>query len=130
VNQKNIIILSVSLLLVSVISVYALESNTEYFISSESILLVFKVDSSNKVILADGIIMINDVSYDFDITQVKVWRITDNGDHGRIFGKTIQGDYYYMIYDIDGEKVTLFSKLWHDGTKTRILEDATIDKLF
>lgn len=128
--KKNIIILSISLLSALVIPVYALESNTEYYINSESMFLILEVDSSNNVIFVEGAIIMDDEYHEFDTTQVKVLRITDDGDHGRIFGKTIQGDYYYMIYNIDGENTTLFSILWNDGTKTRIIENAIADKLF
>lgn len=114
----------------SVSQIYALESNTEYFIDSENMFLIVSVDSSNKVTFVDGGISVNDEWHEFDESQIKIWRTTEDGDSGRIFGRTTQGNLYYVIYDIENGKADLLSKLWHDGIKTRIVEQATVEKLF
>jgi len=116
--------------LIGVSEVNALESNLEYFIDSENMFFIVAVDSSNKVTFVNGGMAVNDEWHEFDENQIKVWRTTDEGDKGRIFGRTTQGDLYYAIYDIENGKATVYSKLWHDGIKTRIVEDATVEKLF
>jgi len=114
----------------SMVFSFALESDTDYVINSDSVFLILEVDSSNNVNFTDGGITINDTYNELDMNQVKVLRVTENGDHGRIFGKTIQGDNYYIVYDIDGNNATIYSKIWQDNTNTRLIENANIDKLF
>ncbi len=109
---------------------FALESNTAYFIDSESMYIILIIDPNNKVTVNDVGITVDGKFYELDETQLKVWRATENGDKGRIFGKTLQGDYYYTIYEIDGETAKISTKLWHNGTVTRIIETALVEKLF
>jgi len=115
---------------VLIIPVFALESDTEYFIESENIFLILSTDSANEIIFDGGGVTADGVLFEFDEKQIKVIRITENGDHGRIFGKTIQGNYYYVIYDITDDDVKLYAKVWHNNTTTRLVEVATIEKLF
>jgi len=131
--MQKIIVFSVLFVLVSVFSAnetFGLESDTEYFLSSDSIYLIFQVDATNENTLTDGGITINDTFYEIDTEQVKVWRVTDDGDYGRIFGKTTSGDNYYLIYDVNGFDGKILFKVWMDGKVTRVIEDVEIDKLF
>ena len=115
---------------IMIIPAFALESDTEYFISSDSVYLIFQVGAANENTLADGGITINDVLYEIDIDQVKTWRVTNDGDYGRIFGQTIDGDNYYLIYDMKGNEGKVLLKIWQDENTTRLIEDADIDRLF
>lgn len=133
--QKKIILFSLLFVLVIMFSAnvnetFGLESDTEYFLSSDSVYLIFAVGASNENTLNDGGITIDDILYDMDVDEVKIWRVTNDGDYGRIFGKTTSGDNYYLIYDINGFDGKILFKVWMDGEVTRVIEDAEIDKLF
>ncbi len=133
--QKMIISVPILFVLVIIFSgnvneTFGLESNTDYFISSDSIYLIFEVGTSNENTLTEGGITIDDILYEFDVDQVQIWRVTNDGDYGRIFGKTLDGDYYYLIYDMNGFEGKLLLKIWTDGHVTKLIEDAEIGKLF
>jgi len=120
----------IALVGISVSEIDALETNTEYFIDSENMFLIVAVDASNKVTFVDGGIAVNDKWYMFDENNIKIWRTAEQGDSGRIFGRTIQGDLFYAKYEVNRNEGTNFCLLWHDGIKTRIVENSTVEKLF
>lgn len=133
--QKMIISVPILFVLVIIFSgnvneTFGLEPNTDYFISSDSMYLIFEVVVSDENILTEGGITIDNILYEFDVDQVKIWRVTNDGDYGRIFGKTLDGDYYYLIYDMNGFDGKLLIKIWTDGNVTKLIEDAEIGKLF
>ena len=113
---------------ITVSSAYALDLNTTYFVDSQNVFFIVDVDSAGKATLSDaGCSISNEWQY---LEEIKVWRTTEQGDNGRVFGKTTEGNYLYGIYSIDGDKADLFCKVWHDGIKTRVVEKGTVEPLF
>jgi len=133
--QKKILLFSLLSVLIIMFSgnvneIFGLESDTDYFVSSDSVYLIFQVGASNENTLIEGGITIDNTLYELDVDQVKIWRVTNDGDYGRIFGKTTNGDNYYLIYDMNGFDGKILLKVWTDENIIRVIEDAEIDKLF
>ena len=127
--NKNTILLSVVLALVVLIpSIEALESDTEYFIESDNIVVIIDVDYQNQVSLVDGWVTVNEEIQLFDMDNIKTSRVSDGNERGRFLGTTEIGDTFYVIYDLTNEP-TLLIKVWNDQSKTRWVESATVTDL-
>lgn len=128
--NQNKIILSMAILaiLVSIPSIDALESNTEYFIESDNIVVIISVDFQDKVSLVDGWVTVDEEIQMFDMNNIKTTRISDANERGRFLGTTETGSVFYVIYDLTNEPQLLI-KVWSDQSKTRLVESATITDL-
>ena len=99
---------------------YALESNENYLIGSDSIVFEIEMGSDEKGELVNGGCNVGNDFQSFD--TIKAWRSYNDGDSSRVLGKTLQGNTFYALYNITEEQTKLFCKVWHNGTSTRIVE--------
>lgn len=108
----------------------ALEFNSEFFIDSQNAFVIIGIDSIGKTTILEGGVVVNGEWEYWTTETLKVSRIIDNGETGRFFGKTDAGNSVYTIYDVNGENAEILVKVWHDGIKTRILENAVVYNIF
>jgi len=131
-NQKKSIVLifSVLFMIIMIPNSYAfLESDTQYILEGEQISIIIDT-SDDKVLIDDGWVIINNETEFFDVENLKFQRSYEDGNYSRFLGTTDKGNPFYAKYVIEDDNVKLFVKVWHDGIKTRILEDGTISYLF
>lgn len=113
---------------IGTLSVEGLESDESYFLDSENTFMILEMSQNGTPIILEGGISVDEVWYDWDAENLKVTRITDNGDAGRIFGTTDEGISFYIIYDLNESEIRI--KVWHDRTTTSIIEDISATSLF
>ena len=107
---------------------YALESNRTYFVDSKNVFFIVDVDSSKKTTLIKGGCVVSDEWMYFE--NIKIWRPASDGDSGRAFGKTTEGNLFYALFDITDDTAKVSCKVWHDGIKTRIVENGIVQNMF
>lgn len=112
-------------------SAYALESGTYFLDDSEYVSILLEVDSQGNAIFEEVFITTDDASeFIMDANTANSVRISDDHSHGKIFGKTLDGDYALIIFEIDGDDVELKAKVWADSGKERIISNGEVISLF
>jgi hypothetical protein len=109
---------------------YALETNNNYFVESKETFMMIEIDSSGKTTLQQGGMVINNQWEYWDAESLKKSQTQKNGDIGRFFGKTSNGNLFYGMYDIVGNIAQIKIKIMHDGIKSVIIENASITEIF
>ena len=118
--------------MIGVPSVYAqLETGTSNIIETERTTMIVDVNEDKSHNLKDAFIEI-DGGYvvAIDGEGVKRERTDVKQEKHRVFGTTVEGYNYYLIYDVNDNQVKVFVKVWVDGKSIRIVEVGTVAPLF
>lgn len=125
------IIIVLTLLIIIPISAKAVQDDTDRFIESEHIFIVLDAYSLNDTLLVDIGFKVNDVWNIVTEENITIFRNESDNQSGRFFGYTDYGNAFYIVYKIlDDDNAKLSFMVWHDNTKTRLVEQATIQNLF
>lgn len=132
--NKNKLVLSIvaalALLVIVPISAEAQQQDTNYTIESENISIVIETNSINNTLLVDIGFQVNDTWIFVTDENITVSRNASDNQSGKFFGYTDSGNAFLLLYDILNEDSAKLSvKVWHDGTKTSIVERATVQYL-
>ena len=122
------IIVTIVLLVVIPTSVYALQTDTEYFIESENAFIVIRANTNSELI--DIGFAVNGEWIFVTDKNITISRNEADSQSGRFFGYTDSGDAFYLKYSIQDENAKLLVKTWQDNLTMRIVEEATVDYLF
>ena len=125
-----IIITSIAIFAFFTIPVYGLENNIDYVLSGENTFIVISTGNENADLsIIDGGISVNDEWEIFESQNIKRIRISDDGNIGKVFGATEDGNNFYIIWKIENGESEIFSKIWKDGESFKLIEKMIIDYL-
>ncbi len=109
---------------------WGLEDNTEYAFLGNEIFLVLETIGNNEMSVIDGGILVNDKWDYFDIENIKITRISEDVDTGKIFGQTESNHSFFIKWDIDGTTAEIKGIIWTDDDRIRIIESVDVEPLF
>lgn len=128
--MKKIIGISILSLIFFISPAWGLEIDTEYAFLGDEIFIVLETIGDNEMSVIDGGILVNEQWHYFDIDNMKIIRITEDVNHGKVFGHTENNHYFYILWDVDEDTVELMGKMWVDEEKARIIETVEVEPLF
>jgi GH15 family glucan-1,4-alpha-glucosidase len=128
--MKKIIGISILSLIFFISPVWGLDIDTEYAFLGDEIFIVLETIGDNEMAVIDGGVLVNEQWYYFDIEDIKITRITEDAEQGKVFGHTENNHNFYILWNVDGDTVELMGKMWVDNEKVRIIETVTVEPLF
>lgn len=124
------LIFGISFTLLFTSPAWGLENNTEYAFLGDEIFIVLETIGDNEMSVIDGGFLINDEWNYFDIENIKITRITADGEEGKIFGQTENDHNFFIKWIIDGNTAKIIGKMWTDDDKIRTIESVDVEPLF
>ena len=120
--MKKIIGISILSLIFFISPVWGLDIDTEYAFLGDEIFIVLETIGDNEMAVIDGGVLVNEQWYYFDIEDIKITRITEDAEQGKVFGHTENNHNFYILWNVDGD--------WNidNRCKNRIQEANVISK--
>ena len=102
-----------ALIAFSLTPVFALEQGGEYLVEDQhETLIIFSLDDDKNI----------EIFLDGNETILKHAKISNDGDNGRFFGETMDGNkVFYIIYDLENDK--FFTKIY-DTNSLKVISTA------
>ena len=95
-------------------------------LTSENISVLFDADDGT---LEEGWVSKNGKQYIFDEKLVKKFVLSKDMEQGRILGKTVDGDTFYISWNLD-KLDKLLVKIWTDNSVFKVIESLLESNLF
>ena len=112
-------------------SAYALESGTYFLDDSEFVSILLEIDNSGNPVFEEVFITTESTNeYIMNSNTAQVVRISEDHSYGKIFGKTLDGHYALVLYQIEGDEVILKAKVWTSPGSEKVVSNGEIFSLF